>query len=186
MSIKKNIYFVLFSIFLLVASNIYSDDIHYNKNGISFYYPTDLSEIEVNGYTAFISNQEGCDFRFKITAPINELSKEFSFDLLDEKNLQIFLENYAESFLTSMQNDSVNYKNITINEFDTLMISGHKFTKFVMRYYFDYVGEIMEKCVFTHMVEGYVFEITLTYFASEQDSKNKLKKILQSFSFIDY
>jgi hypothetical protein len=186
MKIKKKISFVLFTFLMLIASNIYSNDIHYNKNGISFYYPTDLSEIEVTGFIAFISNQEGCDFRFKITNPINESSKEFSFDLLDEKIMQIFLENYAESYLTPMQNDSDNYKDITIKEFDTIMISNHKFTKFVIRYYFNYFGEIMEKCVFTHMVEGYVFEITLTYPVSELDSKNKLNKILQSFSFIDY
>ena len=186
MSIKKNIFIVLFAILTLFASNIYSNDIHYNKNGISFYYPSDLSEIEVSGFIAFISNQEGCDFRFKITAPINESSKEFSFDLQDDKILQIFLENYAKSYITPMQNDNVNYKDITIKEFDILMISNHKFIKFVIKYYFDYFGEIMEKRVFTHMVEGYIFELTLTYPLSDLDSKNKLNKILQSFSFIDY
>ncbi len=186
MNIKKKILFVLLTFIMLIASNIYSDEIHYNKNGVSFYYPSDLIEIERTGFIAFISNQEGCDFRFKITAPINELSKEFSFDLLDEETLQVFLQGYAKSYLTPMQNDIANYKNITTKELDTLMISGHKFTKFVIKYYFEYFGEIMEKCVFTHMVEGYVFEITLTYPVSELDSKNKLYRILQSFSFIDY
>jgi len=181
--------FILCSIILmLLSSNAFSEIKHYEKNGIKFEYPSEWIEIDASGYgcVVYLHNQEGSDFRFKIIKFNDEASKQLSFDLLDDESLSVYLKSYSETFIKPMLNDSINYKNLEITTYDTLMISNHKFSKFIYRYYFSYVGSVMEKCVYTHLVEGYLFEITLTYPVSELDSKNKLKKILQSFSFIDY
>ena len=184
---KKSKLIFCFIILMILSSNAFSKTKHYEKNGIKFEYPSEWIEIDNSGFVVYLHNQDGSDFRFKIVNVSNdETSEHFSFDQLDDKILYIYLKNYANSYLQPMLNDSKNYKNVEIKEYDTLMISNHKFTKFVYRYYFDYLGKIMEKCVYTHLVEGYLFEISLTYPVSELDSKNKLWRILQSFSFIDY
>jgi hypothetical protein len=172
---------------MFLSSNAFSETKHYENNGIKFEYPSEWVEIDASAFVVYLHNQEGSDFRFKIVNVSNEeTSEHFSFDQLEEKILYIYLKNYANSYLQPMLNDGKNYKNVEIKEYDTLMISNHKFTKFVYRYYFSYLGKVMEKCVYTHLVSDYLLEITFTYPVNEMDSKNKLNKILQSFSFIDY
>jgi len=183
---KKSKLIFCFFILMILSSNAFSKTKYYEKNGIKLEYPSEWVEIDAPGFVAYLHNQDGSDFRIKLVSFTDDESKQLSFDLLDEEIIQIYLENYAESYLTPMQNDSVNYKNVTIKEYDILMISNHKFTKFVYRYYFDYLGQVMEKCVYTHLVSGYLFEISITYPVDDKISIIQVKDILNTFEFIDY
>lgn len=184
---KKSKFIFCFIILMILSSNIFAKYKHYEKNGIKLEYPSEWVEIDVSGYVVYLHNQDGSDFRFKIVNVSNEeTSENFSFDQLEDKLLYIYLRNYADSYLQPMLNDDKNYKNVEIKEYDTLLISNHKFTKFVYRYYFDYLGQVMEKCVYTHLVSGYLFEISITYPVDDKISIIKLKDILNTFEFIDY